>query len=301
MHPLPTNRRRPTGFTLVELLVVIAIIGILISLLLPAVQAAREAARRTQCFNNLSQLCLGIHGYEFHFETLPAGSINPTGPIRNESQGQAVSWIVQILPYIERRAAAQMFDIEAGAFADVNAPVRRSEVSIACPPDPQFLNSTQVAVRTSYVGCHHDSEAPIDTSNHGLLFLNSRFALPTSTTAVPTRCCWPRPTRFPTIWVGFRAPALRYAIRVRSTTAIPIYWNRKAMDRLSFPNATRSSSADSVATTPAASVFALPMARRVSSAKTSRPKSSAKLATAPTVNFHFRLIADFSLSTQQAG
>ncbi len=64
---------RKRGFTLVELLVVIAIIGILVALLLPAIQAAREAARRTCCLNSVMQLGLAVHNYEFNFEALPPG------------------------------------------------------------------------------------------------------------------------------------------------------------------------------------------------------------------------------------
>src|SRR5204863_2351426 len=135
-------RRRMAGFTLVELLVVIAIIGILVALLLPAVQAAREAARRTSCVNNEVQLALAIHSYEFHFETLPPGVTNPTGPIRSEPQGNHVSWIVRILPYMEENTLYQHFDAAAGAYAPANAKVRAAEISVLeCSSEPgEFLN-----------------------------------------------------------------------------------------------------------------------------------------------------------------
>ncbi|MCA9048219.1 MAG: DUF1559 domain-containing protein [Planctomycetaceae bacterium] len=94
------------GFTLIELLVVIAIIAILIALLLPAVQQAREAARRTQCKNNLKQLGLALHNYHDVYKMFPpAGTIQRGGSAANQramDQTDAWGWPLRILPYIEQ-------------------------------------------------------------------------------------------------------------------------------------------------------------------------------------------------------
>ena len=167
-------RLRP-AFTLVELLVVIAIIGVLVGLLLPAVQAAREAARRVSCSNNLVQLGLAAHNFEMSFEHLPSGVLNPDGPIRNEEIGQHVSWTVQLLPYMEQQMMYDHFDIEAGAYAEENLEVRRSQLrSLECPSAWTGYDEQDEIADSSYAGCHHEVEAPIDEDNHGLLFLNSR-------------------------------------------------------------------------------------------------------------------------------
>jgi prepilin-type N-terminal cleavage/methylation domain-containing protein len=163
------------GFTLVELLVVIAIIGVLVALLLPAIQAAREAARRSSCLNNISQLALANHNYEFAVEHLPAGVINPEGPIDNVPDGQHVSWLVQILPYVEMGNAYDAFDLKAGAYAPANSAVRLVPVSLfMCPSFPgDELNEDKSAAVSTYAGCYNDVEEPIDADNNGLLFLNS--------------------------------------------------------------------------------------------------------------------------------
>lgn len=104
------NVRVRDGFTLVELLVVIAIIGILIALLLPAVQAAREAARRMQCSNNLKQIGIGLHNYHDIHKRLP-----PPGIADNE-----ISWIVLILPLLEQSSLHDQFSFSYGNYGTPN-------------------------------------------------------------------------------------------------------------------------------------------------------------------------------------
>lgn len=166
-----TILRRRSAFTLVELLVVIAIISILVALLLPAVNAAREAARRASCLNNLMQIGLALHNYELANEHLPPGVINPDGPILNVAQGQHISWTVQVFPFLDERVAFSMIDQEAGAYSPTNKPLFDYNVAtFICPSSPDHSDER---AHSSYAGCHHDREAPIDDNNNGLLFLNS--------------------------------------------------------------------------------------------------------------------------------
>ena len=164
-----------SAFTLVELLVVMAIIGVLVGLLLPAVQAAREAARRTSCANNMSQLALAMHHHDFNVEHLPAGTLNPTGPIRSEAIGKHVSWTVQIMPFLEQRILHDQFDFDAGAYAPENAIVRTGYVpTLTCPSHPGVRSTTEVK-DSHYAAASNDTEVPIDANNNGLFFLNSKI------------------------------------------------------------------------------------------------------------------------------
>jgi prepilin-type N-terminal cleavage/methylation domain-containing protein len=133
MPAMPAKQR--SGFTLVELLVVIAIIGILVSLLLPAVQAARETARRMQCSNNIRQLALGMHNYHTSSNSLPAGAYSCCWG----------TWKVAVLPYIEQQALFDMYDPNGkydspdSSFrygGSRNFPVTSQRISVfTCPTD----------------------------------------------------------------------------------------------------------------------------------------------------------------------
>lgn len=131
------NVRRPLhGFTLVELLVVITIIGILIALLLPAVQQAREAARRSQCSNNLKQLGLGTLNYEQHHGTFPPSvHFNPgEDPARTDNFGP--NWVIMILPFLEQQGLYDSFNLALPISNAANRPARGVELAIMkCPTD----------------------------------------------------------------------------------------------------------------------------------------------------------------------
>ena len=122
-----------TGFTLVELLVVIAIIGLLMALLLPAVQLAREAARRTSCVNNLRQVGTAIHLYNDHHTSFPPGGISPGPCCSVESY---TSWTIQILPFLDQRNIYDQYSQEEPNEARVNKQVREFFVpTFSCPSD----------------------------------------------------------------------------------------------------------------------------------------------------------------------
>jgi len=111
-------KRKPSGFTLVELLVVIAIIGVLVALLLPAVQAAREAARRTQCANNLKQMGLALTSYHDTFKWFPPGAVWSNTGATIASPGNFAnnrgSMFIRLLPYMEQQALYSNFDMNTG-------------------------------------------------------------------------------------------------------------------------------------------------------------------------------------------
>ena len=125
---------RRSGFTLVELLVVIAIIGVLVALLLPAVQAAREAARRSQCTNHLKQFGVAMHNYHAAHNSFPPGSLRNTSAGSTNFRDPRVSPHVRLLPYMEGQTLYDLINWSYGWEADVHTVLRQSNVpGFACP------------------------------------------------------------------------------------------------------------------------------------------------------------------------
>jgi prepilin-type N-terminal cleavage/methylation domain-containing protein/prepilin-type processing-associated H-X9-DG protein len=173
------TRPRP-GFTMIELVAVILLISVLIALLLPAVQSSREAARRTQCMNNLMQLGLATRSYETTFRVLPPGTVDRSGPVIETPTAYQFGWIAQLLPYLEQKNISRRLDFNQGIYRPANLTARGVTMSVLlCPSEARkgtaFSGSSGFddPAPSSYAACHHDTEAPIDADNTGVFFLNS--------------------------------------------------------------------------------------------------------------------------------
>lgn len=133
---LNVSGRRRAGFTLIELLVVIAIIAILVALLLPAVQQAREAARRTQCKNNLKQLGLAFHNFEGSYGFLPT-SLRPPSNIAGSVEQSRVSVLTDLLPYLEQDNIYRGYNKSINWNQGTNIPLSQTRIpAFQCPSDP---------------------------------------------------------------------------------------------------------------------------------------------------------------------
>jgi prepilin-type N-terminal cleavage/methylation domain-containing protein len=123
--------RKSRGFTLIELLVVIAIIAVLIALLLPAVQQAREAARRSQCKNNLKQMGLALHNYESTFRMFPASRIDLNPPRFQKT------WVTMCLPYMDQAPLYNSYDANKNWYDPANDPATTTNLeTMVCPSSP---------------------------------------------------------------------------------------------------------------------------------------------------------------------
>ena len=167
--------RRSAGFTLVELLVVIAIIGVLIALLLPAVQQAREAARRMQCSNNFRQLGLSMHNFhDTYKDRFPPGAGNDVSPFGVSSSPQwGSSWMVYILPYIEQNAIYSQWTFSSHSgynnSANMNLVNNITIPGYRCPSSvvPDYFTSGGVSVKKMIVSYTGIAGSAITTGSTG--------------------------------------------------------------------------------------------------------------------------------------
>jgi prepilin-type processing-associated H-X9-DG protein/prepilin-type N-terminal cleavage/methylation domain-containing protein len=191
----PPSVSKVRGFTLIELLVVIFIIGLLVALLLPAVQSAREAARRAQCANNLKQIGLALHGYHDAWQSFPAAYL--TKDATGLELGAGWAWGTLVLPYLEKTPLynAANFNLGFGDLSDPsdnllglreNATVRLASVSTFLCPSAEggagpidlgggALLATSPGQYIASAGWMDTSQTPIQGS--GVLYPNSRIAL----------------------------------------------------------------------------------------------------------------------------
>jgi prepilin-type N-terminal cleavage/methylation domain-containing protein len=141
---MPQTLRRRTGFTLIELLVVIAIIAVLIALLLPAVQQAREAARRTQCKNNMKQLGLALHNYHDTAKQFPPGCFVVNSAQYATNRG---SMLAQLLPYFDQAPLYNAINFSAADYDTIALPsgqliCKQVVPALLCPSDGTNGNGT---------------------------------------------------------------------------------------------------------------------------------------------------------------
>jgi prepilin-type N-terminal cleavage/methylation domain-containing protein len=137
------------GFTLIELLVVMAIIGLLVALMIPAIQRSRESARKSQCANNLKQIGLGMQAYVVNHDAFPPGYVSTVLPDHDDG-GPGWSWGALLMSYLEESAITKQIDLTASVRSEPMAPVRLTSLPLfICPSDSDFVPIIDIPSKSS--------------------------------------------------------------------------------------------------------------------------------------------------------
>lgn len=182
------------GFTLIELLVVIAIIAVLVALLLPAVQQAREAARRSQCKNNLKQIGLALHNYHDTHQAMPPGSIHSASPAAstcftdaNAAENYGASWTIMILPFLDQQSFYNGFNFNerftsyrnGGQGSSGNHDLwTKPMAAFECPSEYRSRQAKNLSSYSGVMGgnvfyCWGTQNSNRGMSNNGMFWVNS--------------------------------------------------------------------------------------------------------------------------------
>jgi prepilin-type N-terminal cleavage/methylation domain-containing protein len=227
--------RQQAAFTLVELLVVISIIGILVGLLLPAVQAAREAARRMQCQNHLHQIGLATHLFHDAQRAFPPARYQPRpgAPIEQACGGSETTWLVRILPFIEQGSVERSWDYSK-AYADHADSVRSQAIATYCCPSRRGLSeavgsgvisATTTRWVTAPCGCRFPTTSTGSVSVSGALgdFGGNHGDLSPGSSGLPTD-----------FYYGGNGTGVIISSRARCTAGSPTEW----IDRIAMRDVT---------------------------------------------------------------
>ncbi len=169
------QRRCRCAFSLVELLVVIAVTGVLLALLLPAIQAARETARRVQCSNNLRQIGIALHSYHAVYNCFPPGGLEPRPLWRN---GRQFAWSAFLLPYLEQQSVADQIDFGKPFDHPDNAQVAATVLSVyLCPSTPRTSPLHRGRGATDYGGIYGERITSPNEPPKGVMIYDRAIAL----------------------------------------------------------------------------------------------------------------------------